>query len=90
MKKDLSEDEIRASIIDKLDRRGKWGGCTQNKDLLEKDIMSKLKHDGKVVNKIIENMIKGQELILGKSGNVISLNPRFSYQLRKFRDQNLP
>jgi len=60
MKRNLSENEIKATIIHKLDRRGFWGGHTQNKDLLEKDIAKKLKRNGGIVNNVIQDMIRGE------------------------------
>lgn len=75
-KKDLTDKEIEATILDKLARKDMWSGTYRPTDSMIKWISNRLKHNGRRVKIIIDDMSKRGLILFKKSGAVISLNPQ--------------
>ncbi len=80
----LSDDEIKADIMNKLMRKGCWGAKYLPVDSLVHWISKKVKRDGKRVRRIIRGMIKDGYVLLHKEGSVISLNPAASKEIVEY------
>lgn len=84
----LSDDEIKATILFKLHKRGNWGGSHTAFDNLKKGFKDEDlgKHGGKRVDKLAKELIR-QGLIIPKPthyGLQVSLNPRQSETIIAF------
>lgn len=89
VKKKLTDDEIKATIFDKLDKRGKWGNANTPTETMVRWIGNRIKKDGKRVNKILDDLIKEGYIISRKSGKVISLNSNKSREIVDFKERIL-
>jgi hypothetical protein len=83
----FSDGEIRARILLKLAKRGKWGGAHTSFDNLEKgwNLRDLGKHGMKGVQKIAKELIR-EGFVLSKPthyGLEVSLNPRMSAQIEQ-------
>lgn len=85
----VSDKEIVATIFDKLDRKGMWGGSYRPYDSVVSWIGGRIKKDGKRVKNIIDNLIKDGHLLAKKSNNVVSLNPKRKEKIRDYIDRIL-
>ncbi len=88
-KKDLTDKQIEATILDKLARKEMWGGTYRPADSMIKWISNRLKHNGKRVQHIVDNMYKRGLVLLKKSGDVISLNPQKKDEILKIIEEEL-
>ncbi len=84
----LSDDEIRATMLFKLHKRGNWGGSHTAFDNLKKGFKDEDlgKHGGKRVEKLAKELIR-KGLIITKPthyGLQVSLNPRESETIIAF------
>lgn len=84
----LSDDEIKASILFKLHKRGNWGGSHTSFDNLKKGFKDAElgKHGAKRVDKLAKELIR-QGLIIPKPthyGLQVSLNPKQSEMIIEF------
>lgn len=75
-KKELTAEEISATIFHKLRRRGIWGGKYKPRDSVKRWIEGRIKKDGRRVEKIIDGLIKEGLLLSHKGGETVSLNPK--------------
>jgi hypothetical protein len=84
----LSDDEIKALILVKLHRRGKWGGSHTAFDNLQKGFKDTDlgKHGGKRIEKIAKDLIKVGWIIPKPTAYrlQVSLNPRESAGITSF------
>lgn len=83
----LSDDEVRARIILKLAKRGKWGGAHTSFDNLEKgwNVRDLGKHGIKRIQKTAKDLIR-ERFVLSKPthyGLEVSLNPRMSAEIER-------
>jgi len=85
MKVELTDEQIVATILDKLVRRRVWGQSYLPMDSVVKWIASKIKRDGKRVRRIMKDLIKERILLTKKSGAVISLNPEEFERIMEIR-----
>lgn len=76
MRKELTDEEILATILDKLTRIGKWAHVHTSYDKITKQIANKIKRNGKRVRKIIDGLIKAGFIISKPTsyGTEVSLN----------------
>jgi len=90
----LSDDEIKATILFKLHKRGNWGGSHTAFDNLKKGFkdVELGKHGAKRVDKLAKELIR-QGLIIPKPthyGLQVSLNPRQSETILAFMSRFFP
>jgi len=79
-----SDEEIKADIMNRLMRRGCWGGRYLPLDSLVNWLSKKVKRDGKRTRKLIKELIKEGYLLSHKGGEAISLNPALNREITKY------
>ena len=88
-KKDLTDKQIEATILDKLARKEMWGGTYRPADSMIKWISNRLKHNGKRVKNIIDDMYKRGLVLFKKARDVISLNPQKKEEILREIEEGL-
>ncbi|MEM3551042.1 MAG: hypothetical protein QXN87_02195 [Candidatus Bathyarchaeia archaeon] len=71
---ELSDEEVKADIMNRLLRRNCWGAKYLPADALVNWLAEKVKPNGKRVRKLIRQLVNEGFLILHKKGETISLN----------------
>jgi len=89
MPREYSDAEIKADIMNKLVRRGCWGGNYMPIDSLVNWISKKIKRDGKRIKRLIKELVKEGYLLLHKRGKTISLNPSTNREIIEYIDRIL-
>ena len=79
-----SDEEIKADIMNKLMRRGCWGGKYLPLDSLVNWLSKKVKRNGKRIRKLIKELIKEGYILTHKGGETISLNPALSREIIEY------
>ena len=80
----FAENEIKIIVLDKLRRRGCWGGRYIPLDSLVGWLGKKIKKNGRRVRAAIRQLVNEGYLILHKRGETVSLNPTRSREIIKF------
>jgi len=80
----MYQNQIKAIIMDKLRKRGCWGGKYTPLDSLVRWIGRKLKRNGKKVKNAIKQLAGEGYLLLHKKGRAVSLNPAKSREIVDF------
>ena len=75
MKRDYSDSEVRALIMDWLVRHGRWGAHYFPLDTLVNKLSHAVKNDGKRIRRSVDELLKQDYLFAYKGGNTVSLNP---------------
>lgn len=88
-KKDITDKQIEATILDKLARKDMWAGTYRPADSMVRWISNRLKHNGKRVKNIIDDMCKRGLVLFKKSGTVISLNYERKEEILRIIDEEL-
>jgi len=78
---EVTDEEIKVDIMNKLLRRGCWGAKYLPVDTLVNWFAKKVKKDGKRVRKIVKELVDDGYLLLHKNGQTISLNPARSREI---------
>jgi hypothetical protein len=90
----LSDDEVKASILFKLHRRGNWGASHTSFDNLRKGFKDADlgKHGGKRIEKLARELIRRGWILSHPTsyGLQVSLNPRESVQTMTFMRMFFP
>ena len=84
---DFSDEEIRAIILDKLVRKGRWEHSYLPVDSLTGWVGKKIRRDGKRVRKILKELLLQDYLRLWKGGKAVSLNVRKKKEILKVRER---
>jgi len=75
MRRDYSDSEVRALILDWLVRHGRWGAHYFPLDTLVNKLSHAVKNDGKRVRRFVKELVQEDYLLVHKGGETISLNP---------------
>jgi hypothetical protein len=89
-KKDLTDEGIKAAILNKLKNRGCWGARYIPLDSIAHWIAQKIKRNGKRVQEAVKQLIAEQYLIPHKKGATISLNPAKNNEILEIIRRNVP
>jgi hypothetical protein len=81
---ELSEGEIKATVLYKLVRRGCWGERYFPLDTLVNWLGKKIKNDGKAVREAVASLEREGYLLPHKKGDTISLNPKATQEIITF------
>ncbi|MCS7115140.1 MAG: hypothetical protein RMJ15_06645 [Nitrososphaerota archaeon] len=81
---DLSDEEVKADIMNRLLRRSCWGAKYLPVDTIVNWLAGKVKPDGKRVRKLIRQLANEGFLILHKKGETISLNSAKSEEIIEY------
>ena len=78
---ELTDEEIKADVMNRLLRRDCWGARYLPLDTLVNWLSGKVKKNGKRVRKLVKDLVKDGYLLLHKGGNTASLNPVLSREI---------
>jgi hypothetical protein len=81
---EVTDEEIKVDIMNKLLRKGCWGAKYLPVDTLINWLAKKVKKDGKRVRKIVKELVDDGYLRLHKNGQTISLNPTRSREIIEY------
>lgn len=81
---ELTDEEIKADIMNKLLRKNCWGAKYMPIDTLVNWLSKKVKRDGKRVGSLIKTLVQDGYLLLHKGGKTASLNPTMSKEITEY------
>ena len=90
MRKELSDQQIKADIMNKLFRRHCWGAKYFPFTTLINWMSKQIKKNGKRVQRLIEQLVKDDYVITHKRGRTISLNPTRNREILEYIKRILP
>ena len=82
-----AEKEVKVIVLDKLKKRGCWGGRYTPLDSLIRWLGKKVKRNGRRVRRAINQLVNEGYLILHKRGKTVSLNPTRSREIIKLVEE---
>ncbi len=84
-RKELSDEQVRSTILDKLARKRKWKASHIPQDTIIKWVSNKIKRNGRRVEKLLNDLIRNGFIISKPThyGVEISLNPERSQEILK-------
>jgi len=83
------DEKIKADILNRLVRRGCWGGRYLPAETLVNWISRRVRKDGHRVRRIIGELHKAGLLLKHKGGRTISLNTRRVKEIMEYIDRNI-
>ena len=87
--RDLSDEEIKALILNFLLTRGRWGGKYFNRQRMTRYLGVQILKDGRRVDRCLDRLLK-EGLVWGsKKGATVSLNPHLSSKVTSMIDTYL-
>ena len=89
MKRDYSDEELRALILNFIMRKGRWGEHYFPIDTMANWLGQVVRNNGKNVRKKIKDLAKEGFLILHKVSTTASLNPRLKNEIMGYIERNL-
>lgn len=87
--REKTDDQIKAEILDKLMRRGRWGGHYLPVDTLVNWLGKGVKGNGSRVRNMIVELHRGGYLLTHKGGRTISLRSDRQQDIYQFLEENL-
>jgi len=84
MKRKYTNLELRALILDWLQRRGRWGAYYFPLDTLVNKLSHVVKNDGKRIRRAVKELLGDGYLLMHKRGETISLNPAKSREIAEY------
>lgn len=84
MLREYSDEEVKADIMNRLMRKGCWGGKYLPVDSLVHWLSKRVKRDGRRVRGLIRELIKEGYLLAHKGGKTISLNPALCREIIEY------
>ena len=89
MSSNCSDEEVKADIMNRLMRRGCWGGKYLPLENLVRWVSKNIKRNGKRIRRLIRELIKEGYLLSHKKGKAISLNPSLSREIAEYIEEVL-
>ena len=86
----LADRQVKAIVLDKLRKRGYWGGRYGSLDSLIHWLSKKVKRNGRRIRTTIRQLVNERYLILHKRGKTVSLNPTKSREVTELIIRFLP
>jgi hypothetical protein len=84
MRRDYTESELRAVILDWLERHGRWGAHYFPLDTLVNKLSHVVKNDGKRMRRTVKDLLEEGYIFAHKGGETISLNPTRSREITEY------
>lgn len=84
VKRELSDEEIKADVMYRLIRKHRWGAAYLPVDALINWLGKHVRKDGKRVGKCLRELVKEGYLLAHKEGAAISLNPALSKEIQEY------
>lgn len=89
MRSDLSDEQIKAEVMDKLLRRNCWGAKYLPLDTMVNWMGKQIMSNGKRVARMVKELAREGFLILHKGNTTASLNPRLKQEIEEYIERNL-
>ncbi|MFQ6052414.1 MAG: hypothetical protein ACE5K4_12090 [Candidatus Hydrothermarchaeota archaeon] len=86
MFEELTDRQIKASILEFLIKKGRWGNYYFPLETLVNWLSKKIRRDGKRVRKCLRDLVNEGYILIHKRGETISLNPSRSMEIKEFID----
>lgn len=86
---DLNDEQLKAAIMEFIQKKGRWGAHYYPIDTLINFLGRKIRKDGKRVKQSIKDLVNDGYLLVHKRGETVSLNPARSKEIMDFVDRNL-
>lgn len=90
MSVEMTDEQLRAAIMEFLRQKGRWGAHYFPVDTLVHWIGKRVKRNGKRVEKMIKELVKEGYLFVHKKGGTVSLNPARSREISEYIGKNPP
>lgn len=84
---ELTDEKIKADIMNKLLRKSCWGARYLPIDTLVNWLAKRVKRNGKRVRRLIRTLVKDGYLLLHKRGKTVSLNPIVSKEIIAYAER---
>jgi len=84
MRRSYTNLELRALILDWLDRHGRWGAHYFPLDTLVNKLSHVVKNDGKRIRRKVKELLNEGYILTYKRGETISLNPTRSREIAEY------
>jgi len=88
MSKEMTDEQLRAAIMEFLTQKGRWGAHYFPVDTMVNWIGRKAKRNGKRVERTIKNLVNEGYLLVHKKGGTVSLNPARSSEISEYIEKN--
>jgi hypothetical protein len=89
MKREYSDTELKALILNFIMRKGRWGEHYFPIDTMANWLGQVVQNNGKNVRKRVKDLAKEGFLILHKVNTTASLNPRMKQEIMEYIERNL-
>jgi hypothetical protein len=89
MRKEFSDEELKALILNFIMRKGRWGEHYFPIDTMSNWLGQVVKNNGKNVRKKVKELASEGYLILHKGNTTASLNPQAKKQIMEYIDRYL-
>jgi DNA-binding transcriptional regulator YhcF (GntR family) len=89
MRDELSDEQIKADIMNRLLRKDCWGAKYLPVDTLVNWMGKQVKRNGRRVEKMIKELVREGYLFIHKKGGTISLNSSRSREIAEYIQNNL-
>lgn len=89
MKRDYSDEELKALILNFIMRKGRWGEHYFPIDTMSNWLGQVVKNNGKNVRKKVKDLANEGYLLLHKGNTTASLNPQAKQQIMEYIDRYL-
>ena len=86
---EMTDDQVKASILHRLYRRGRWGAAYMPTDTLVNWMSRQVRDDGLRVKRMIRRLRRVGHVRLSKKGETISLNSRHRDEIISFIERHL-
>jgi len=84
MRRDYSDSEVRALILDWLVRHGRWGAHYFPLDTLINKLSHVVRNNGKRVRKFVKELAQEDYLLVHKGGETVSLNSSMNRDILEY------
>lgn len=84
MSSQITDDQVTASILEFLLKKGKWGSHYYPLDTMVRWLAKKVMRDGKRVKACMKALMNERYILIHKRGKTVSLNPRMSKEIMEF------
>jgi hypothetical protein len=85
----LSDEQVKAAILEFLLKKGRWGGHYFPIDTLVDWMGRKVERNGKRVRSCLKELAKQGYVLMHKRGGTASLNPALAQQIRELINRSL-
>lgn len=84
MRREYSHSELKALILDWLQRHGRWGAHYYPIDTLVNKLSHAVKNNGKRIRRVVKELIREGYTLVHKGGKTVSLNPPKNQEIAEY------